>query len=118
MAEFDLDCLFEKSDLIPVIIQEADTLEVLMLGFTNREAVERTLETRTAWFWSRSRQKLWNKGESSGHFLHVKKMVTDCDTDTLLYFCKPEGPTCHTGARSCFFNTIWTQDESDKEAKR
>ena len=118
MAEFDLDCLFEKSDLTPVIIQEADTLEVLMLGFTNREAVERTLETKTAWFWSRSRQKLWNKGESSGHFLHVKKMVTDCDTDTLLYFCKPEGPTCHTGARSCFFNTIWTQDESDKEAKR
>ena len=106
---FDLDQLFVKSDLIPVIIQEADTGEVLMLGFTNREAVERTLKTRTAWFWSRSRRKLWNKGETSGHFLHVKKVVTDCDTDTLLYLCLPDGPTCHTGAESCFFNTIWEE---------
>ena len=103
---FDLNLLFQKSDLIPVIIQDADTLEVLMLGFTNREAVDLTLKTKTAWFWSRSREKLWNKGESSGHFLHVEKMLTDCDTDTLLYFCKPEGPTCHTGCRSCFFNEI------------
>ncbi|MCI6255814.1 MAG: phosphoribosyl-AMP cyclohydrolase [Clostridiales bacterium] len=103
---FDLEQLFQKSDLIPVIIQDVDTLEVLMLGFTNREAVELTLKTGTAWFWSRSRQKLWNKGESSGHFLHVKRVMTDCDTDTLLYFCKPVGPTCHTGARSCFFNEI------------
>ena len=102
-----LDDLFQKSDLIPVIIQDAETGEVLMLGFTNKEAVELTLKTKTAWFWSRSRQKLWNKGESSGHFLHVKKVVTDCDTDTLLYLCVPEGPTCHTGARSCFFNMIW-----------
>lgn len=104
---FDLDLLFQKSDLIPVIVQHAETKKVLMLGFTNREAVELTLKTHTAWFWSRSRQKLWNKGESSGHYLHVKEMVTDCDTDTLLYFCMPDGPTCHTGAESCFFNLIW-----------
>ena len=103
---FDLELLFQKSDLIPVIIQEADTLEVLMLGFTNRQAVELTLETGTAWFWSRSRRELWNKGETSGNFLHVKRVMTDCDTDTLLYFCKPDGPTCHTGRRSCFFNTV------------
>ena len=103
---FDLDQLFQKDSLIPVIIQDEETREVLMLGFTNREAVERTLETRTAWFWSRSRQKLWNKGETSWHFLHVKKVLTDCDADTLLYLCRPDGPTCHTGARSCFFNTI------------
>ena len=103
---FDLDRLFTKSDLIPVIIQEADTKEVLMLGFTNREAVERTFQTRTAWFWSRSRKKLWNKGESSGHFLRVQRMITDCDTDTLLSLCKPVGPTCHTGRESCFFNEI------------
>lgn len=103
---FDLDLLFQKSELIPVIIQEADTQKVLMLGFTNREAVELTLKTKTAWFWSRSRQKLWNKGETSGHYLHVKKVMTDCDTDTLLYFCKPDGPTCHTGADSCFFREI------------
>ena len=107
---FDLDQLFRKSELIPVIIQDVNSLEVLMLGFTNREAVELTLQTKTAWFWSRSRQKLWNKGESSGHFLHVKKVVTDCDTDTLLYLCVPEGPTCHTGAQSCFFNEIWEEE--------
>ena len=103
---FDLDLLFQKSDLIPVIIQDSDTRQVLMLGFTNREAVEKTLETRTAWFWSRSRQKLWNKGESSGHFLYVNEIFTYCDTDTLLYLCTPKGPTCHTGATSCFFREI------------
>ncbi len=108
---FDLDRLFEKSDLIPAIVQDVETREVLMLGFANREAVERTLETKTAWFWSRSRQKLWNKGESSGHFLKVRKVVTDCDTDTLLYVCTPLGPTCHTGAQSCFFNTIWEENK-------
>lgn len=106
---FDLDQLFQKSDLIPVIIQHFETGNVLMLGFTNREAVELTLKTKTAWFWSRSRQKLWNKGESSGHFLSVKQILTDCDTDTLLYLCIPEGPTCHTGKDSCFFNLIWEE---------
>ena len=103
---FDLDLLFQKSDLIPVIIQHAQTKDVLMLGFTNREAVELTMKTDTAWFWSRSRQELWNKGATSGNYLHVQRMVTDCDTDTLLYFCLPDGPTCHTGAYSCFFNEI------------
>lgn len=103
---FDLNKLFQKSDLIPVIIQDQATKEILMLGFTNREAVELTLQTKTAWFWSRSRQELWNKGATSGHFLHVKEVYTDCDTDTLLYVCVPDGPTCHTGARSCFFNQI------------
>ena len=106
----DLDQLFQKSELIPAIIQDEETLEVLMLGFTNRKALELTMSTKTAWFWSRSRNKLWNKGESSGHFLHVKKIVTDCDTDTLLYICTPDGPTCHTGARSCFFNTIMEEN--------
>ena len=112
MGTFDLDLLFQKSDLIPVIIQEEGTGVVLMLGFTNRAAVELTLATGTAWFWSRSRQKLWNKGESSGHFLHVKRVVTDCDTDTLLYVCRPDGPTCHTGEKSCFFREIWGEEET------
>ena len=103
---FNLELLFQKSDLIPVIIQEAGSREVLMLGFTNREAVERTMQTKTAWFWSRSRKKLWNKGETSGHFLHVEEVYADCDTDTLLFLCRPDGPTCHTGADSCFFNRI------------
>lgn len=103
---FDIDLLFQKSDLIPVIIQEQESGEVLMLGFTNREALENTIRTRTAWFWSRDRQKLWNKGETSGNYLRVKEIFTDCDTDTLLYICTPDGPACHTGARSCFFNRI------------
>ena len=103
---FDLDKLFQKSDLIPVIIQDQDTKDILMLGFTNKEAVELTLKTHTAWFWSRSREELWNKGATSGNFLHVKEVFTDCDTDTLLYVCVPDGPTCHTGARSCFFEPI------------
>ena len=105
----NLDDLFAKSQLIPVIIQHAETWKILMLGFTNREAVELTYKTKTAWFFSRSRGKLWNKGESSGHYLHVKRMLTDCDTDTLLYQCIPQGPTCHTGAESCFFNLIWEE---------
>ena len=103
---FDLNLLFQKSQLIPVIIQDADSKAVLMLGYSNREAVELTLKTKTAWFWSRSRQKLWNKGETSGNFLHVEEAYADCDTDTLLYLCRPDGPTCHTGKDSCFFNKI------------
>ncbi len=103
---FDLAQLFQKSELIPVIIQHEETKDVLMLGFTNREAVERTLKIGTAWFWSRSRNTLWNKGETSGNYLHVKQIFTDCDTDTLLYLCRPDGPTCHTGNNSCFFREI------------
>ena len=91
---FELDLLFQKSDLIPAIIQNVDSREVLMLGFTNRKALELTIKTKTVWFWSRSRQKLWNKGETSGNFLHVKEMFADCDTDSLLYICSPNGPTC------------------------
>lgn len=103
---FDLDLLFQKSELIPVVIQHADSKDVLMVGFTNREAVELTLKTKTAWFWSRSRNQLWNKGETSGNFLHVKEMYADCDTDTVLCICEADGPACHTGAHSCFFNRI------------
>lgn len=102
----DIKELFKKSELIPVIIQDSETLEVLMLGFTNEEAVNLTMQTKTAWFWSRSREKLWNKGETSGNFLHVLEMKTDCDMDTLLYICKPDGPTCHTGSKTCFFREI------------
>jgi phosphoribosyl-AMP cyclohydrolase len=98
--------LFKKDELIPVIIQDSLTRQVLMLGYTNKEAYELTLKTKTAWFYSRSRKQLWNKGETSGNFLHVEEIYADCDTDTLLYLCRPEGPTCHTGEISCFFNKI------------
>lgn len=98
--------LFKKDELIPVIIQDSLTRQVLMLGYTNKDAYELTLKTKTAWFYSRSRKQLWNKGETSGNFLHVEEIYADCDTDTLLYLCRPEGPTCHTGEVSCFFNKI------------
>ena len=106
----ELTELFKKSELIPVIIQDEETKDVLMLGFTNLEAVQLTLKTKTAWFWSRSRGELWNKGETSGNFLHVVEVRTDCDTDTLLYICRPDGPICHTGERSCFFRKIEMED--------
>ena len=103
---FQIKNLFQKSDLIPVIVQDVNTRQVLMLAFANEEAVRKTFETRTAWFWSRSRQSLWNKGETSGNFMHVEKIYTDCDTDTLLLLCRPDGPACHTGAVSCFYTEL------------
>ena len=102
---------FKKSELIPAIVQHADTGKVLMLGYVNEEALELTNKTRTAWFWSRSRNKLWNKGESSGNFLHVEKILLDCDGDTLIYVSHPDGPTCHTGNETCFFTEIAMEDK-------
>lgn len=101
--------LFAKSDLIPVNYPGSGDQGYFNAGYTNEEAYRKTLETHTAWFWSRSRQTLWNKGRPAATFLFVKKMITDCDTDTLLYLCDPKGPTCHTGRRSCFFNDIWEE---------
>lgn len=101
-----VESLFQKSALIPVIVQDVDTREVLMLAWADAEAVRRTIRDRTAWFWSRSRQEYWHKGDTSGNFMHVERMLTDCDTDTLLLLCRPDGPACHTGARSCFFNDM------------
>ena len=98
--------LFAKSDLIPAVVQDADSRDVLMVGFVNEEALNKTVSTKTAWFYSRSRKRLWNKGETSGNFLHIVKILTDCDDDTLLYIVNPSGPVCHTGARTCFPNEI------------
>ena len=106
----DLSKYFKKSDLIPVIVQHVDTKQVLMLGYTNEEALSKTLETKTVWFYSRSRNKLWNKGETSGHFLIVHEIWGDCDDDTLLILATPKGPTCHTGRDSCFFNEIYKEN--------
>lgn len=100
----DLDGVdFAKSDgLLPMIAQDARTGAVLMMAYTNREAAERTLETGKAWFWSRSRQSLWMKGESSGNTLAVVSLHADCDGDTLLALVEPAGPACHTGETTCF----------------
>ena len=88
--------------LLPVIIQDADTLKVLMLGYMNEEAFNKTLDTQLVTFFSRTRQTLWTKGETSGNFLHVVDMFADCDADTLLVKAHPDGPTCHRGTTACF----------------
>jgi len=94
---------FNKMDgLVPAIIQDADTKNVLMLGFMNEEAYQKTLETGHVTFWSRTRQTLWTKGETSGHFLNLVDMKVDCDNDTLLVRVHPVGPTCHTGTDTCW----------------
>lgn len=103
---FNLDKLFEKSELIPAIVQEQETNEVLMLAYMNRESVELTIKTGYTWFYSRSRQKLWNKGETSGHKQKVTELYSDCDNDTLLVIVNQTGPACHTGNKTCFFNKI------------
>ena len=94
---------FEKMNgLVPAIIQDAHTKNVLMLGFMNKEAYEKTLETKKVTFWSRSRNCLWTKGETSGNFLNLVSIMNDCDNDTLLIKAIPEGPTCHKGTDTCW----------------
>ncbi|MBQ2827359.1 MAG: phosphoribosyl-AMP cyclohydrolase [Clostridia bacterium] len=102
----DLSVFFKKSELIPAIIQDHESGEVLMLGYMNEESLRLTLETNKTWFYSRSRQKLWNKGETSGHFQTVKDIYYDCDEDTLLIKAEQIGAACHTGNRSCFYRKI------------
>ncbi|WP_139905544.1 phosphoribosyl-AMP cyclohydrolase [Clostridium thermarum] len=94
---------YNAEGLIPAIVQHYQSKEVLMLAYMNEESIRLTLRTGKTWFWSRSRQKLWNKGESSGHFQYVKDIFIDCDQDTLLILVDQIGPACHTGSFSCFY---------------
>jgi phosphoribosyl-ATP pyrophosphohydrolase/phosphoribosyl-AMP cyclohydrolase len=102
---------FTKSPdgLVPVVIQDEQTLEVLMLGYMNQEAYDKTVQENIVTFYSRSKNRLWTKGETSSNYLHVKSMNLDCDNDTILIKAKADGPTCHTGARSCF-DTAFNQN--------
>lgn len=102
-----IDDFFKKSDLLPAIVQEEETGEVLMLAYMNRESLKKTFETGYTWFYSRSRQELWNKGGTSGHLQKIVSIYGDCDDDTLLIKVHQTGPACHTGAHSCFYNEIW-----------
>lgn len=103
----DIDALdFDKMDgLIPTVIQDQITKDVLMLGFMNREALDQTIQTGKVTFYSRTKKRLWTKGEQSGHFLNVRDMYLDCDKDTLLILAKPMGPVCHKGTKTCFEQT-------------
>jgi phosphoribosyl-AMP cyclohydrolase len=97
--------------LVPAVVQQHDTGEVLMLGWMDDEALARTISTRRATYWSRSRQEYWVKGETSGHRQHVREVRLDCDGDTLLVKVDQEGAACHTGERTCFdADTVWTAD--------
>ena len=98
--ELDFD---KGGGLVPAIVQDAETYRVLMLGYMNREAVEKTIEDDRVTFYSRSKKRLWTKGETSGHYLDLVEIQSDCDNDTLLILANPQGPTCHTGEESCFF---------------
>lgn len=102
----DLKKYFEKSDLIPAIVQEKETGQVLMLAYMNEESLQKTLETGYTWFWSRSRRCLWNKGATSGHMQKIHSIYADCDNDTLLITVTQTGNACHTGSHSCFFNLL------------
>ncbi len=98
---------FKKGNgLIPVVVQDAGSKEVLMLAYANEEALKKTLSTGYAHYWSRSRKKLWMKGETSGHTQKIKQVTTDCDYDTLLYVVEQKGPACHTGEYTCFHNKL------------
>jgi phosphoribosyl-ATP pyrophosphohydrolase/phosphoribosyl-AMP cyclohydrolase len=108
---------WDTQPLIPVIVQDANTRQVLMTAFMNRAAYERTLQTGQAWFWSRRRQELWHKGATSGHFLDVRGLRFDCDGDAILLLVEPSGPACHTNATSCFFNEVVALPEGPTAAE-
>ena len=108
---------FDRAELLPAIVQDARTGQVLMLGYMNRKSYARTLDEGVAWFFSRSRGRLWKKGETSGHVLNVRAVKLDCDGDTILVLADPVGPTCHTEAPSCFFTTVQAREGAPTTAE-
>jgi phosphoribosyl-AMP cyclohydrolase / phosphoribosyl-ATP pyrophosphohydrolase len=103
---------FDEGGLVPAVVQDADGGAVLMVAYMNRESLAKTLETGEVHFWSRSRKSLWRKGETSGNVLHLRSIQVDCDSDCLLVRAEPAGPACHTGARSCFFESLSSEPPS------
>jgi phosphoribosyl-AMP cyclohydrolase len=98
---------FEKSGgLVPVIVQDANTKDILTLAYTNKESLELSKKTGNSWFWSRSRGKLWMKGEQSGNTQKIKEILVDCDFDAIIYLVEPAGPACHTGEKVCFHHEL------------
>ena len=100
------DLAYDERGLIPAVVQEERTGEVLMVAWMNQEALRRTLDERRTVFWSRSRQELWRKGDTSGNVQHVREVRYDCDADTLLVLVHADGPACHTGERTCFYRSL------------
>ena len=102
----ELSVKYDSNGLIPCVVQQDVTGEVLMVAWMNDESLRLTLETGTTWFWSRSRQELWNKGATSGNMQKLRRLLVDCDADTLVAVVDSPGPACHTGHRSCFFREV------------
>ena len=97
---------YDSNGLLPAVIQDVDTKDVLMVAWMNMESLQKTIQTGETWFWSRSRRELWHKGETSGNTQKVVEIRYDCDGDTLLVLVEPDGPACHTGAVSCFYRAL------------
>lgn len=116
MTEFQLK--FDHRGLIPAVVQDIETKQVLMVAWMNEEALQQTLSTDQAHFWSRSRKELWHKGATSGNVMHIKEIRLDCDADTLLLQVKPSGPACHTGATSCFYRQLKDDTITPTEEER
>ena len=110
------DVKFNAHGLVPAIAVDDDSGDVLMLAYMNRESLSITIDKKLACFWSRSRNELWLKGETSGNYLHVREILADCDRDTLLLYVKPDGPACHLGNRSCFVDNIMPRDTTHVDA--
>ena len=102
---------FDDKGLIPAVVVESGTRKLLMVAYMNRESLQVSMEKGLACFWSRSRQKIWLKGETSGNYQHIVSITADCDLDTLEVVVRKDGPACHTGSDSCFFNPVWESDE-------
>lgn len=115
MKATDLSMIrFDSRGLVPAVVQDVNTGAVLMLAYMNRESLAKTLESGYTWFWSRSRQELWNKGATSGNLQKVVELYYDCDADALLVKAEQTGVACHTGAYSCFFNLLWQRGSENK----
>jgi phosphoribosyl-AMP cyclohydrolase / phosphoribosyl-ATP pyrophosphohydrolase len=109
---------FDERGLVPVVVQDANTRQILTLAYMNAESLKRTVETKETWFFSRSRASLWHKGETSGHTQRVMNILVDCDSDTLTVLVAPNGPACHTGKQSCFHNELQGVGRSGEIADR
>ena len=119
MNELLKEIKYDANGLVPAIVQDAETNEVLMLAYMNAESLKLTLEIGETWFWSRSRSELWHKGTTSGNIQKVVKVKVDCDADTLLVLVNPAGAACHTGERSCFYRSLENHsNHGDTKARR
>ena len=107
------DLQFNNQGLIPTIVQDASTKQVLMLAYSSRESLRLCLQTGESWFWSRSRQELWHKGATSGNVQKITSILVDCDADALVLMVIPQGPACHTGSMSCFYRSLFLGKEGE-----